>query len=166
MRERSGSILFLLALASCACSSTAAFADAGGRADPLLFACATPQGRLLVRDAGSGRVTIAFPKAGTPALARLARQPQPGRYARTGYSGGGMEQLQIDTGSGRLTIYSRTVRTNFGAGEPNDPAFSSGAIFQARNRRAIRRDCRDAEGFRGDIGRGRPVTRTVEIPDR
>jgi len=136
-----------------------------GAARQPLFSCLTPQGRLLVRDVGGGRVTVAFPKPHLRSLARLGGRPHASRYARKGYSGGGEEQLQVETEAGRLTVYTRTVRTNFAPGEPNDPAFSSGAVFQARNGRVTRRTCRDEASFRTDISLGRPSTRSVVLAD-
>ncbi len=51
-----------------------------------------------------------------------------GTFAQAAYSGGGEAQIEF-TGKGtRYVVFSRVVRTNFAAGEPNDPAMSDGVI--------------------------------------
>ena len=51
------------------------------------------------------------------------------------YSGGGEAQLSFVRGEIRYVIYSRVIRTNFAAGEPNEPAFEDGAyVYRGDNR--------------------------------
>ena len=51
-----------------------------------------------------------------------------GRFANVPYSGGGEAQIEFLNGSTRYIVYSRTVRTNFAPGEPNDPEFTDGVM--------------------------------------
>ena len=51
-----------------------------------------------------------------------------GRWASVPYSGGGEAQVAFASGDTRYVVFSRIVRTNFAAGEPNDPAISDGVI--------------------------------------
>ena len=51
-----------------------------------------------------------------------------GRFASVPYSGGGEAQIEFPNGSTRYIVYSRTVRTNFKAGEPNNPEFTDGVM--------------------------------------
>ncbi len=51
-----------------------------------------------------------------------------GRFSSTPYSGGGESQIQFANGPVRYIVYSRSVRTNFASGEPNDPEFTDGVL--------------------------------------
>ena len=51
-----------------------------------------------------------------------------GRWASVPYSGGGEAQVAFASGDTSYVVFSRIVRTNFAAGEPNDPAISDGVI--------------------------------------
>ena len=51
-----------------------------------------------------------------------------GRFANVPYSGGGESQIEFVNDATRYIVYSRTVRTNFEPGEPNDPAFTDGVM--------------------------------------
>ncbi|WP_370177975.1 hypothetical protein [Alteriqipengyuania sp.] len=51
-----------------------------------------------------------------------------GRFASVPYSGGGEAQIEFLNGSTRYIVYSRTVRTNFKAGEPNNPELTDGVM--------------------------------------
>ncbi len=51
-----------------------------------------------------------------------------GRFASVPYSGGGEGQIEFVNGATRYIVYSRTVRTNFEPGEPNDPEFTDGVM--------------------------------------
>ncbi|MEM8725471.1 MAG: hypothetical protein AAGE86_08110 [Pseudomonadota bacterium] len=51
-------------------------------------------------------------------------------WASVAYSGGGEAQIAFDNGDTRYIVFSRVVRTNFTAGEPNNPAISDGVIVQ------------------------------------
>tara|TARA_B100000953_G_scaffold653_1_gene605 strand:+ start:622 stop:1299 length:678 start_codon:yes stop_codon:yes gene_type:complete len=50
------------------------------------------------------------------------------RFVSVPYSGGGEAQLSFTRGAYRYVVYSRVVRTNFTAGEPNDPQFDDGVL--------------------------------------
>jgi hypothetical protein len=51
-----------------------------------------------------------------------------GRWASVPYSGGGEAQIAFASGATRYIVFSRMVRTNFAAGEPNNPAISDGVM--------------------------------------
>ena len=51
-----------------------------------------------------------------------------GRFASVPYSGGGESQIEFVNDATRYIVYSRTVRTNFKAGEPNDPEMTDGVM--------------------------------------
>ncbi|MEL7686699.1 hypothetical protein AAG596_04285 [Citromicrobium bathyomarinum] len=51
-----------------------------------------------------------------------------GRFSNTPYSGGGESQIQFAKGPVRYIVYSRTIRTNFASGEPNNPEFTDGVL--------------------------------------
>lgn len=50
------------------------------------------------------------------------------RWHSEAYSGGGEAQIGFTDGDKQYVAYSSVVRTNFAAGEPNDPAISDGLI--------------------------------------
>ncbi len=49
-------------------------------------------------------------------------------FASVPYSGGGEAQLSFSRGDVTYVVYSRVVRTNFKAGEPNNPEMSDGIL--------------------------------------
>ena len=51
-----------------------------------------------------------------------------GRFSNTPYSGGGESQIQFSNDTTRYIVYSRTIRTNFAPGEPNNPEFTDGVL--------------------------------------
>lgn len=51
-----------------------------------------------------------------------------GKLANVMYSGGGESQIAFENGDYRYIVFSRIVRTNFKAGEPNKPAISDGLL--------------------------------------
>lgn len=63
------------------------------------------------------------------------------QWASVPYSGGGEAQLSFARGDIRYVIYSRVVRTNFTAGEPNDPSFEDGAYVYRGARRISALPC-------------------------
>ena len=51
-----------------------------------------------------------------------------GKFSSVGYSGGGEAQIAFRNGQTKYIVFSRTVRTNFEAGEPNEPDFQDGVM--------------------------------------
>lgn len=49
-------------------------------------------------------------------------------FASVPYSGGGEAQMSFANAGVRYIVFSRVIRTNFAAGEPNNPAFEDGVI--------------------------------------
>ena len=88
-----------------------------------IFACDLDNGkRVAVCGAGEGQGRYRYGKT-APEL-ELAG----GQYAYTMYSGGGEGQIAFDNAGYRYVVFSRMVRTNFRADEPNYPAMSDGVI--------------------------------------
>ncbi|MXO66767.1 membrane lipoprotein lipid attachment site-containing protein [Altericroceibacterium endophyticum] len=55
-------------------------------------------------------------------------------FASVPYSGGGEAQLSFRKGDFRYVVYSRVRRTNFTAGEGNDPEFSDGVLVMKNDK--------------------------------
>lgn len=70
-----------------------------------------------------------------------------GIWAFTPYSGGGEAQIAFTKGAIRYVVFSRMVRTNFKAGEPNDPVFSDGVIVLDGEKVIGLQACEDPEAM-------------------
>lgn len=68
-----------------------------------------------------------------------------GRFASVAYSGGGEAQLAFANRGTRYVVFSRMVRTNFAAGEPNNPAISDGVIVLRGEEVLSVLECSEAE---------------------
>ncbi|MEH6791942.1 hypothetical protein [Parasphingorhabdus sp.] len=64
-------------------------------------------------------------------------------FASVPYSGGGEAQLQFRRGDNQYVVYSRVIRTNFTAGEPNDPAMEDGVFVRKGEDVVARHRCDD-----------------------
>lgn len=73
-------------------------------------------------------------------------------WARTGYSGGGELQINFSNEGYRYVLYSRMVRTGFGA-EGNNPKSETGVAVIRRNKVISDRRCNDPdkEAFVGNV---------------
>lgn len=109
----------LAARRSVACASGAAC-----RADEIrILQCRTKDAKTIaVCSAGGETATYRFGGT-TPEI-----EIEGGRWARVGYSGGGELKFAFTRDPYRYIVFSRTVRTNFEADEPNNPAFSDGVL--------------------------------------
>ena len=101
--------------------------------------CASPQmtattGYLQYRYGTPAKVELAFP---------AERKPPKGLFffANTGFSGGGASELHFRIGEYDYFVYDSTVRTNFKAGEPNNPAFSAGVVTRLKGKRLSGQTC-------------------------
>ena len=63
------------------------------------------------------------------------------KFASVPYSGGGEAQLQFLRGDTQYVVYSRVIRTNFAAGEPNDPSMEDGIFVRKGDRTIARYSC-------------------------
>lgn len=63
------------------------------------------------------------------------------KFASVPYSGGGEAQLQFLRGDTQYVVYSRVIRTNFAAGEPNDPSMEDGIFVRKGDRTIARHSC-------------------------
>lgn len=64
-----------------------------------------------------------------------------GRFSSVPYSGGGEAQIAFANGGTRYIVYGRTVRTNFEAGEPNNPEFTDGVMVVRDGKQVADRQC-------------------------
>ncbi len=103
--------------------------------EPVIFSCRLDNGKSLsvcaAAEAGGPRFAqyrygasgeasqLTFPESRTAGALRFLSVP---------YSGGGEAQLSFARGSATYVVYSRVMRTNFKAGEPNDPRFDDGVL--------------------------------------
>jgi len=113
-----------LIVALMAAAAPAAAASLCARGETPLFFC--PIGRKFVSVCGqaAGRATYRYGRPG-----RTELEVNDGvRRASHGFSGGGEDQLWVDRGGYRYVVYSRTMRTAFGASGRHDPGFSAGLI--------------------------------------
>lgn len=103
--------------------------------EPVIFSC--------LLDNGNALSVCAAAEAGGPRFAQYRYGPsreaselsfparrQDGalRFLSVPYSGGGEAQLSFARGSASYVVYSRVMRTNFEAGEPNNPQFDDGVL--------------------------------------
>lgn len=116
--------------------------------DPV--ACAADEQELFSCTAGSKRIAVcgvtnaqgqktAQYRFGTPEEAEIVLDG--GRFANVPYSGGGEAQIAFANGATRYIVYSRTVRTNFTAGEPNNPEFTDGVMVLRNGETIADRQC-------------------------
>ncbi len=66
-------------------------------------------------------------------------------WASVSYSGGGEAQISFARGDTRYVIYSRVVRTNFTAGEPNNPAVEDGVLILKGGKQLADLKCDDGD---------------------
>lgn len=106
-----------------------------------LFSCAVPGGKRIavcgVTNA-QGQRTAQY-RFGSGSEAEIVLDG--GRFASVPYSGGGEAQIEFANGSTRYIVYSRTVRTNFAAGEPNNPEFTDGVLVLSNGKVLPERQC-------------------------
>lgn len=126
--------------------SSAAPGSTGGvdcrSGEETIFSCRTTGGkRIAVCATGAGKVEYRY-SAGTPELVL-----EGGRFASVPYSGGGEAQIVFDNGPVRYVVFSRTIRTNFEAGEPNYPAISDGVIVLRDDEMLAMSTCDDADAM-------------------
>lgn len=66
-------------------------------------------------------------------------------FASVPYSGGGEAQISFSRGDVTYVVYSRIVRTNFTAGEPNNPEMTDGVMVLKRGKTVSDLVCADPE---------------------
>jgi hypothetical protein len=126
-------------------------------------------GRKLVAVCGSRAGTPhAQYRYGTPGHVELA-YPGPGQngltYAREMYSGGGALQIRFTNGGHDYAVYSRTVRTGFGADGRNNPRFSDGIMIRRGGRLISNRSCTTAVSGSAQAEEFMPEGTILEFPD-
>lgn len=93
------------------------------QAEEAIFSCKTAGGkRIAVCGTADGKAEYRFGRD----TAELTLRG--GQWASVPYSGGGEAQIAFANGPVRYVVFSRMIRTNFAAGEPNNPVFSDGVI--------------------------------------
>jgi hypothetical protein len=65
------------------------------------------------------------------------------KFASVPYSGGGEAQLHFRRGDNQYIVYSRVIRTNFTAGEPNEPTMQDGVFVRKGEKVVARHACVD-----------------------
>ena len=105
-----------------------------------IFSCKT---------ASAKRIAVCADPGGTVEYRYGASEPElavaGGRFASVPYSGGGEAQIAFENAGTRYVVFSRIVRTNFGAGEPNNPAISDGVMALRPKEVPLVVECDDAE---------------------
>lgn len=105
-----------------------------------IFSCKT---------AANKRIAVCAVPGGTAEYRYGAGEPEltvaGGRFASVPYSGGGEAQIAFDNAGMRYVVFSRMVRTNFEAGEPNNPAISDGVMVLRGTKVLSVVECADAE---------------------
>ena len=94
-----------------------------GQDEQTVFTCPVQGGKTISVCGKDGEVEYRF-GAGVPELAIKG-----GRFASVPYSGGGEAQIAFANGDTQYIVFSRIVRTNFTAGEPNNPEFTDGVAI-------------------------------------
>jgi len=118
--------------------------------EPVLFSCQLDNRNLVSicgarNGAGNPVAQYRYGKAGqVPELT----WPEAGsadrlKFASVPYSGGGEAQLHFRRGDTQYVVYSRVIRTNFTAGEPNDPALEDGIVVRKGEKIIARHSCAD-----------------------
>lgn len=103
-----------------------------------VFACNLDNGKRLAVCA-TGSETVEYRYGGAKSELVLSG----GAWANAAYSGGGEAQIAFENGDTRYIVFSRMIRTNFEAGEPNDPAMSDGVIAERAGKVLAVRTCDD-----------------------
>lgn len=105
-----------------------------------LFSCAAGNKRIAVcgvtNAQGQKTAQYRFGGSGKPEIVLDG-----GRFASVPYSGGGEAQIEFANGGVRYIVYSRTVRTNFEADEPNNPEFTDGVLVVRDGKPIAERNC-------------------------
>lgn len=101
-------------------------------AGAVLFACSMSDGnelRVCRAEASDGSAYAQYrfgPAGAAPELVLPRGEGQGAEWVTVPYSGGGEAQIAFSNGETSYIVFSRTVRTNFTAGEPNNPEFTDG----------------------------------------
>lgn len=105
-----------------------------------IFSCKT---------AANKRIAVCGVPGGTAEYRYGAGEPElivaGGRFASVPYSGGGEAQIAFDNAGTRYVVFSRMVRTNFEAGEPNNAAINDGVVVLRKAEAPVLVECSDAE---------------------
>ncbi len=103
--------------------------------EPVIFSCLLDNGNALsvcaAAETGGPRFAqYRYGPSGEASELSFPARRQDGalRFLSAPYSGGGEAQLSFVRGSASYVVYSRVMRTNFEAGEANDPQFDDGAL--------------------------------------
>lgn len=118
--------------------------------ETVIFACAIGQKLAAVCGGTSASgATYAQYRYGLPGKLELT-YPGDGAsgglsHAETAYSGGGESQVLFTNGGFQYVVYSRMVRTNFKANQPNNPAFEAGVEVIKGDKLVGNRKCANPE---------------------
>ena len=115
----------------CAPNEVVIFECGVGRKIVSVCGSRTPAPRAQYRFGRPGNVELSYPNRSEGGLS----------WARAMYSGGGELQIRFRNGGLDYAVYSRTVRTGFGADGRNNPQFSDGVMVMRGNRLISDRAC-------------------------
>ncbi len=126
-----------------------------GPGETVIFECRLGAKRVAVCGGTGTAGAYAQYRLGTPAKLELEYPARTDgglggmHHAETAYSGGGEAQVIFPSGGFQYVVYSRMVRTNFKANEPNDPAFEAGVEVLKGDKAVSKRKCTPTGG--GDV---------------
>ncbi|MFW2351525.1 hypothetical protein [Qipengyuania sp.] len=134
--------------AGAAAATTAPSEHASGRVE-----CAAPEETIFsCAMSGGKRLAVCAPQAGAAQYRFGGTSPElvltGGKWATAMYSGGGEAQIEFANGDTVYTVFSRMIRTNFAAGEPNYPAITDGVVITRDGKFVALRLC---EGGQADM---------------
>lgn len=103
--------------------------------EPIIFSCQLKNRKVISvcgTENGAGHKTAQYRFGNLGKSPELAWPEAAGKgnltFASVPYSGGGEAQLSFSRGDVTYAVYSRMVRTNFKAGEPNNPEMTDGIM--------------------------------------
>ena len=120
-----------------------------GSEEQTIFSCKFSSGKrasVCVTEGDAGFAQYRFGSDGAAPELAWPATPDAGKlaWASVAYSGGGEAQISFARRNTRYIIYSRIIRTNFAAGEPNNPAIEDGVLVQAADGQTSDLRCDDA----------------------
>ena len=122
--------------------------------EPAIFSCQLKSRKVISvcgTESGAGNKAAQY-RFGTPGQSPELVWPEAAgkdnlTFASVPYSGGGEAQLSFSRGDVTYVVYSRVIRTNFAAGEPNNPEMTDGVIVLKGKQTVSDLVCADTDVF-------------------
>ncbi|MEH6663002.1 MAG: hypothetical protein V7679_15255 [Parasphingorhabdus sp.] len=122
--------------------------------EPVLFSCQLTNRKVISvcgTENGAGNKTAQYRFGALGQSPELTWPEATGKhrltFASVPYSGGGEAQISFSRGDVTYVVYSRVVRTNFTAGEPNNPEMTDGVMVMKNKQMASDLVCADPDVF-------------------